>query len=35
MQLHKRAKTANPVHKHKHQETILKEIKTAQQMEKI
>lgn len=25
--MHKRAQTANPAHKHKHQETILKEIK--------
>jgi hypothetical protein len=35
MHLHKRAQTANPAHKLKHQETILKEIKTAQEMEKI
>jgi hypothetical protein len=33
--MHKRAQTANPGHKHKHQETVLKEIKTAIQMEKM
>ena len=33
--MHKRAQTANPDHKHKHQETILMEIKTALQMDKI
>lgn len=33
--MHKRAQTANPTNKHKHQQTILKEIKTAMQLEKM
>jgi hypothetical protein len=32
---HKRAQTANPVHKQKHQETILMEIKVSQELQKI